>query len=161
MGTLIVVEGKELCPVPVQGIFTVPTEDALVKCNCPGDCAGLLLPQVPLAARQFQLHAYQLQDLLIERQRARGRQLHGEIRLHGPFPSYDFNQHLVDVKASMWSEAMRPDSNGDEHPELVLGAVFERERAFGPYCDYVYMATFLGYEYTTRQSVEGGLPVGN
>ena len=107
----------------------------------------------------FQLHASRLQDDLIAKQRARGRDLTGDIRLHGPFPSYDLNQNLVDVKASMWAEAQRPDKNGDEHPELVLDAVFERDEAFSPYSDYVYVATFLGLEYFTRESVTGGLPL--
>lgn len=155
---LVVVKDKQLCPVPVRGVFTVPSEDALVKCDCPERCEGILLPQIPLAARAFQLHAYELQSRLIERQRARGRELTGEIRLHGPFPSYDLNQHLTDVNAALWAEAQRPDQNGDEHPELALDAVFERD-AFSPYSDYAYVATFLGYEYVTRQSDRGGLPL--
>lgn len=156
---LVVVKDRQLCPVPIRGIFTVPAEDATVSCSCPAACQGLLLPNLPLGARQFQLHAYALQDKLIERQRARERELLGDIRLHGPFPSYDFNQNLVDVRASFWNEARRPDPNGDEHPEKALDAVFERDAAFSPYSDYVYMATFLGYEYFTRQSDKGGLPV--
>ena len=83
----------------------------------------------------------------------------GVVRLHGPFPSYDFNQNLSDVQAAVWRDAQRPDSNGDEHPELALGSVFERDLAFNPYADYVYLATFLGYEYFNRQSDTGGLPL--
>jgi hypothetical protein len=157
--SLVVVKDKQLCPVPIRGVFTLPTEDALVRCVCPDKCEGILLPQIPLEARMFQIYAYQLQDRLIERQRARGRELTGDVRLHGPFPSYDLNHNLTDVKASLWAEAARRDANGDEHPELLLDAVFERDQAFSPYSDYVYLATFLGYEYVTRQSDEGGLPL--
>src|SRR3990167_9010197 len=154
---LVVVKDKQLCPVPIRGVFTVPSEDAMVRCKCPAPCPGILLPKIPLEARQFQLLAYTFQDKLIAQQRTRGRELTGDVRLHGPFPSYDFNKHLTDVGASMWTEAARPDKNGDEHPELVLDAVFERDQAFSPYSDYVYVATFLGYEYVTRQTGSGGL----
>ena len=158
MSTLVVVKDRQLCPVPIRGVFTLPTEDASVKCRCPAACEGMLLPSIPLEARAFQLYAYEMQTKLIEQQRTRGRELSGDIRLHGPFPSYEFNRHLVDINASLWAEAARPDKNGDEHPELALDAVFERD-AFSPYSDYVYMATFLGYEYVDRQSVTGGLPL--
>lgn len=156
--SLVTVQDKRLCPVPITGVFTIPSEDALVSCNCPGPCKGISLPNIPLHARAFQLHAYEMKDKLIERQKVRGRDF-VSLSFHGPFPSFDFNNNLTDIKASLWNDAVRKDQNGDEHPEEALVAVFEVDDAFSPYSDYQFRAMFLGYEYVTRQSDRGGLPL--
>lgn len=160
MPTLVVVKDRQLCPVPISGVFTLPAEDATVACTCPDQpCTGININTLPPQQRNFELLARQMVAQLIARQKARGREFTGRIALHGPQPSFDLNAHLVDVNASMWREAQRPDRNGDEHPELALDAVFEQDKAFSPYMDYRYQAEFLGYEYVTRQSVSGGLPL--
>lgn len=161
MSLLVQVKERRLCPVPIRGVFTLPSEDATVRCRCPEKpCEGIKLTEIPLKARTFQKHAYELKDKLIAAQRSREREFAGGLELHGPFPSYDLNQHLTDVRASMWQNALRPDQNGDQHPEVSLDAVFERDKAFNPYSDYYYTAMFLGYEYYTRKSSDGGLPLG-
>ena len=125
-----------------RGILTVPAEDALARCKCPRACSGLAPDKLPLRMRQLELYVMEMAEKFQSRQAIRGHELVGGLVLHGPFPSYNFNDHLSDVQSSIWNDT-KPDKNGDEHPEHALTVVFEREMAFNPYMDYLLVGTFL------------------
>ena len=146
MTAIIISPELELSLVERRGIFTIPTEDATLTCNCPKGlaCGGIAFDKIPLKHRTFEMHARELAKRFIERQAVRGYELVGDdLRLHGPFWSYDFNNTLTDINSSLFKDAQRQDRNGDTHPELVLGAVFERDLAFNPYVDYRVVGQFL------------------
>ena len=147
MTAIVVAPELELCLTEKRGIFTVPAEDCLVRCNCPYGlpCEGILVRGIGLQHRKFELLAHDMETRFVERQAVRGFELMGnELRLHGPFWSYDFNSHLSDIEAAALKEAQRRDANGDQHPEKALGVVFEREEhAYAPYRDYLLVGQFL------------------
>lgn len=122
-----------------RGILTVPQEDAIVSCSCitSKSCKGLGLNNLPLIARHLQRYCLQMAEKFQERMRIRGYQLQGNLRLHGPWPSYEFNQHLVDVESSLWREAQR-----QSDPTIVLPLVVDRT-ATSPYSDYLLVGQFL------------------
>ena len=160
MTAIIVAPDLELCLVQRDGVFTVPAEDCLVRCNCPMNrpCGGILIRQIAVANRKFELLAHDMEQRFLDRQQVRGYELvNNELRLHGPFWSYDFNAHLADVGSSVWGEAVQPDKNGDEHPENALPFVFERdETAFAPYRDYIIVGQFLKRAVITEVIVPDG-----
>lgn len=125
-----------------RGIFTLPVEDARLRCACPGPCEGIEVRKIGLERRDMELLARSMEDRFVERMAVRGYELLGGLRLHGPWPSYDFNNHLLDVESSIFSDAKKTHGDGEEHPELSLGAVFEREGAFNPYMDYLLVGDF-------------------
>ena len=129
-----------------QGSFTLPQENATVACLCPErkPCGGVDIDKFPQSEASFMHVAKDMGNRFIERQKPRGFEfpLSGQLVLHGPFPSYEFNTRLADAESSMFRDAKRPDKNGDEHPELALPFVFERD-AFSPYADYVFVGMFL------------------
>lgn len=94
---------------------------------------------LPLAYRALQSYVRQMGDKFINRLAIRGYDLVSGLRLHGPWPSYGFNEHLSDVKTSLWKQA---DRENDLSP--LLGEVFNQEgRAFSPYVDYLLVGAFL------------------
>ena len=159
MAAIVVTPDLERCLVELVGVFQVAAEDSLVSCLCPQQrpCGGMRIRNIGVADRAFELHAHQLEMTFIERERARGYELaDSDLRLHGPFWSYDFNHTLTDDGASAWREAKRPDRNGDEHPELALPFVFERdETVANPYRDYLIVGRFL------KQAVLTEVPSGS
>lgn len=144
MPALIVTPELELSKVERRGILTVPCEDATASCFClqGKPCEGLRLGYLPLSSRSLERYALQMADQFVGRMATRGFELFGqELRLHGPWPSYEFNQRLADVESTMWKEAMRRNADGDDNPAKALGFVFER--AFSPYSDYLLVGDFL------------------
>lgn len=144
MVALVVAPDLELSKVERRGILTVPSEDATASCRCPAGqpCEGLRLGMLPLASRTLEKYALEMADRFISRLAVRGYDLIGqEVRLHGPWVSYEFNQRLADVESSVWNEAMRRNEDGDDDPAKALGFVFER--AFSPYSDYLLVGEFL------------------
>lgn len=145
MTGLLIAPDLDRVVIKRQGIFTLPAEDALVRCGCNGrPCSGVDASHLPQEWAKFETTARRLGDMFIERQAIRGFEwVSGSMRLHGPFPSYDFNRHLADVESEAMRQAGKRDKADDmEHPERTLGIVFERE-AFNPYVDYVFVASFL------------------
>ena len=106
-----------------------------------------------MGSGKLELYVLEMGDRFKQRMAVRGYEQAGEMALHGPWPSYEFNRHLVDVNASMWREAQRPDRDGDEHPEKMLDAVFERDAA-SPYSDYLIVGDFLKRAVLTEIIVE-------
>lgn len=159
MSGLIVAPELNKVLVAKHGTFTFPAEDAVIWCRCArglSPCEGIEPNKIPQEQRKFELLVKDMGDLFIRQQQPRGLEwVEGDLRLHGPFPSMDFNKHLVDVESSQWRDAMRPDRNGDPHPELALDMVFEQEGAFNPYVDYKVIAHFLRREVLTEVVVNG------
>lgn len=137
---ILITPHLERCLVERRGILTVPSEDAKAVCNCPGGrpCNGLIVRELPLHMRALELHVIKMEKKFVSRLAARGCELVGGLKLHGPWPSYDFNNRLTDIQTSMWEEAKRADD-----PGLTLTAVFERDMAFNPYSDYLLVGDFL------------------
>ena len=109
VGVLVAPE-LEKSLVQRRGIVTVPVEDATVSCPCVmgKPCHGLLVNGLPLTARALELHMRAMGDRFIARMRVRGYEWSGkDLRLHGPWVSYEFNQRLVDVEAAIWAQAKR------------------------------------------------------
>ena len=150
---------SELCPVVRSGTLTVPKEHASARCHgvrtgqeCGAiNCQGFRVADLDLQQRTLAADLLQAGAKFVERMAVRGyTQVGTGLWVHGPFPSYDFNAHLADVQSSLFAEAERPDEYGDPHPEKVLGLVFEHERAFNPYLDYVFLANFMKAETSVR-----------
>ena len=140
MPNILVAPNLEKMLVQERGIVTVPSEEALVSCFCvrsiPQPCSGLRVNDLPLQARQLQLHLFQAAMKWEERMRVRGYQLSGELRLHGPWPSYEFNQQLIDIESSLWAKA-----EAEDDPSLLLPFVVDRV-ATSPYSDYLLVGQF-------------------
>ena len=159
---LIVTQEIERCLTTRQGILTVPVEDAVVSCvgvknghqHCKrAGCQGIDVDRLPLAASKLQAHFKIMGQKFRERYQIRGLEPVGSrLWLHGPFPSYDLNNHLADVKSSIWAEAEHGDEDLSwkghriERKDLVLPMVFERDMAFNPYADYVFLGYFTAAE---------------
>lgn len=140
MTGIIVAPNLEKHLVVRRGILTVPQEDASVGCQCVHGrpCQGLSVNDLPLSARPLELYVRQMGDKFIARMAIRGFQLVGQkLRLHGPWPSYELNQHLTDVESAAWGEAKRQDD-----PSLTLPFVFDRD-ASSPYMDYLLVGQFI------------------
>ena len=145
MPGILIAPDLDLVLVERRGIFTVPAETATVSCSCPQrkPCKGVEVTRLPQEQHVFAGWAKEMGEMFIARQKPRGFEwVQGNLWLHGPFPSYEFNQRLQDIETSMIKAAQRKDQNGDEHPELALPLVFERD-AFGPYVDYLFVGKFL------------------
>ena len=123
MPVVLVAPERELAKVVRRGILTVPGEDALVRCLCPKPCAGMA--KLPLQARKLERYALEMGARFTERMAVRGYGLIGELRLHGPWPSYELNRNLSDVNAENWEDM-----------------VFEQD-AMSPYSDYLLVGEFL------------------
>ena len=160
---LIVTTEQERCLCTKQGVLTVPIEDAVVSCKGTAQgavckdvgCQGIDVDRLPLAAAPLQAHFYTMGAKFRDRYQIRGFEPVGsKLWLHGPFPSYDFNQHLVDVESALFRQAEYGDEDltmpgrRDPRPDLVVPFVFERG-AFNPYADYVFLGYFLGRETVT------------
>lgn len=148
--------GKVL--VERRGIFTVPGEMATVSCWCPHGkpCQGVEIDKLPQSEHQFFLWAKRMGEMFIARQEPRGYEwAMGNLWLHGPFPSYEFNSRLVDIESEALRQAGKRGPDGFEHPEQALPLVFERD-AFSPYMDYVFLGKFLFRDLMTDLEVPDG-----
>jgi len=143
MTALVVVPELDISKVERRGVLTVPSEDAAVSCNCTRNrpCRGLIPGKMPLEARTLERHVLEMGTRFIERMQVRGYDLLGDLKLHGPWVSYEFNTRLADAESATWGEAMTPNSDGDDDPAKAVGFVFER--AFSPYSDYLLVGDFL------------------
>ena len=122
-----------------RGILTVPNEDAAISCDCVvgRNCHGLVVGNLPLETRTLQLYIEAMGKRFIERQRARGCEWMGEMRLHGPWESYEFNRTVMQIENAAWRQA---EQEGDL--SYVLPYVIERNGT-SPYSDYVLLGNFL------------------
>ena len=129
--------GKSL--VWKKGVLTVPKEDATVSCDCVTGrpCRGLVVRDLPLAAGPLQRYVEEMGKRFIDRQQVRGCEFMGEMRLHGPWESYDFNQMAMQIESEAWKRAAQ-----EEDMSYVLPYVIERNGT-SPYSDYVLLGNFL------------------
>ena len=150
---LVFVPHLDVTPVQRRGILTVPAEDAVVSCNYPSGlpCEGLPADNLPLAAHALGLYVYDMGKRFIDRMAARGYEWMGNLRLHGPWPSYEFNRYLADVESSVWREAAREDDHS-----LVLPYVIDRA-ASSPYSDYLLVGDFMVRNVFTEIIVPDGI----
>lgn len=149
MPEIVVAPDLNKAVIERQGIFTLLREDAALECNCPkragSGCGGIAINDIPLLFRTFQLLAQVKAKRFIDRLKPRGYEFMdgGNVLLHGPFPSYEFDRRLGSADDPLWAKARNRDRHDDlEHPERVLPFVFERDLQ-GAYVDYVLVAQFL------------------
>ena len=147
MTAFVVSQSLEKALVVKRGTVQIEAVDAKASCLCSenvlmGNCPGIRLTALPAEMHAMEYHLRGVQDMFIERQRARGYEFTGmEMPLHGPFASYDFMHVMVDVNDSRLADAAKQDRNGDEHPELALPVVFERQE--NGFRDYVFVGRFI------------------
>ena len=160
MTAIVVAPDLDRALVVISGVFQVPAEDAMVACNCPHgrDCNGIRIREISVANRKFELLAHEMEQEFVRKQMNRGVELADtNLRLHGPFWSYDFDHILSDDTSSVWRDAKAKDRNGDEHPEIALPAVFERDTTVGnPYRDYVIEGLFMRQAVLTEVVIPDG-----
>lgn len=148
-GILVTPElGKSL--VWKKGVLTMPKEDATVSCDCvPGrPCRGLVVRDLPLEAGPLRRYVEEMGKRFIARQAARGCEFLGEMRLHGPWESYEFNQTAMYVENEAWKRAAAEDDL-----TYVLPYVIERNGT-SPYSDYVLLGNFLARNVLTEVVVK-------
>jgi len=133
-----------------RGIVTVPMEMASVSCDCVRrqSCQGLVVRELPLTARGLELKLLEMSDLFIERMRVRGYEPVGGLRLHGPWPSYNFNERLADIESEAWKRAER-----EQDLSYVLPFIIEPQ-ASNPYSDYLLVGDFLKQNVLTEVIVK-------
>ena len=160
MTAIVVAPDLERALVVITGIFQVAADEALVSCACPHgqDCNGIRIRDISLENRRFELLAHTMEQEFVQKQRDRGHELADtNLRLHGPFWSYDFDHTLADVDSSTWRDAMKRDQNGDEHPELTVPLVFERDTTVSnPWRDYAIEGLFMKQAVLTEVVIPDG-----
>ena len=139
MTSLIVTPELEKSLVWKRGILTVPKEDAAISCDCVArkPCRGLVIRDLPLEAGPLRRYAETMGKRFIDRQRVRGCEFMGEMRLHGPWESYEFNRMAMYVESEAWRHAAQ-----EQDLSYVLPYVIERNGT-SPYSDYVLLGNFL------------------
>lgn len=119
--------------------MTVPQEHALWNCNCAlrKPCQGFLPAQLPIELHSLGLMLLENGRLFQQKLEPRGYELVGDLYVHGPWVSYEFNKHLADIESSAWQRAEE-----ENDPSYVLPFVFERDAA-SPYSDYLLVGNFI------------------
>ena len=150
MTSLLVAPELEKSLVWKRGILTVPNEDATISCDCVvgRNCQGLVVGDLPLKVRKLQLYIEAMGKRFIERQQARGCEWTGEMRLHGPWESYEFNRTAMQIENEAWRRAAQ-----EQDLSYVLPYVIERNGA-SPYSDYVLLGNFLARNVLTEVVVK-------
>lgn len=144
---LIVTPSLERSVVQRRGIVTVPDEDATASCNCVRrqPCNGIEVSKLPVHARKLELYMREMGDRFINRMRVRGYEwVGGDLRLHGPWPSFEFNQKMADVESALWKQAEREDDLSH-----VLPFVIEQPQP-GGYSDYRLVGDFMAQNVWTE-----------
>ena len=133
-----------------KGVLTVPKEEATVSCDCATGrgCRGLVVSDLPLEARDLQLYVEAMGKRFIERQRVRGCEWMGEMRLHGPWESYEFNKTAMHIENEAWRRAAQ-----EQDLSYVLPYVIDRDGT-SPYSDYVLLGNFLAKNVLTEVVVK-------
>ena len=77
-------------------------------------------------------------DKFIGQMKSRGLEwVGGDLRLHGPWPSYEFNKTMADIESQAWKDAEKEDDLTH-----VLQYVIEQP-VQGGYSDYVLVGDFM------------------
>lgn len=122
-----------------RGVLTVPKEDATASCDCVArkPCRGLVVRDLPLEVGPLQRYVEEMGRRFIDRQQVRGCEFMGEMRLHGPWESYEFTKTAMYIENEAWRRAAK---EGDL--SYVLPYVIERNGT-SSYSDYVLLGNFL------------------
>ena len=139
MTALVITPELERSLVTKRGIVTVPDEDATVSCFCVRgqNCSGIVVNELPVEASVLEGHMRMMGTKFIGQMKRRGLEwVGGDLRLHGPWPSYEFNKTLADIESQAWKDAEQTgDLNG------VLPYVIEQPTK-GEYADYLLVGDF-------------------
>ena len=148
MTSLLVAPELGMSLVWKKGVLTVPKEEATVSCDCATgrSCRGLAVGD--LEARSLQLYVEAMGKRFIERQRVRGCEWMGEMRLHGPWESYEFNKTAMHIENEAWRRAAQ-----EQDLSYVLPYVIDRDGT-SPYSDYVLLGNFLAKNVLTEVVVK-------
>jgi hypothetical protein len=150
MTSLVITPSLEKSLVTKRGIVTMPDEDATVSCLCVRGqhCAGIVVNQLPVEAALLEQHMRMMGTKFISRMQARGLEwVGGDLRLHGPWPSYEFNKTMADIESQAWKDAEREDDLSH-----VLQYVIEQPEQ-GEYSDYLLVGDFLAQNVFTEVEV--------
>ncbi len=141
--------GKSL--VDDRAHVTVPIEIANQRCGCTHrqpDCRGFSPGDLPVEAGPLAQALLSVGKAWIRAMSVRGRDLRGDIRVHGPWRSMDFAENVSDPTDSMWEKAReKPREYGTyADPTEVLGAVFS-PNPNSPNADYYLVGQFVARDY--------------
>ncbi len=140
MTALVITPSLEKSLVTKRGIVTMPVEDATVSCLCVKgqNCNGIVVNKLPVEASVLESHMRMMGDKFIGQMGRRGLEwVGGDLRLHGPWPSYEFNKTLADVESQSWKDAEKEDDLNH-----VLQYVIEQP-VEGGYSDYLLVGDFM------------------
>ncbi len=137
---LVITPSLEKSLVVKRGIVTVPDEDATASCLCVSgqNCAGIIVSQLPVESATLERYMLEMGTRFIDRMKVRGLEpVGGDLRLHGPWPSYEFSKTAADIESQAWKDAEREDDLNH-----VLQYVIEQP-VQGGYSDYLLVADFM------------------
>ena len=128
MTEILIAKDLELRKVQRRGTITVPAEMATLVCK------GKRIDDIPLAHRRLELVLREAATRMIARQAVRGVKYydHDGVHVYGPFPSYEFNGHLLDIDTF------------DERDDQVLADLTRpTPQVIGAYADYLIVISFF------------------
>ena len=140
MTALVITPSLEKSLVTKRGIVTIPDEDATASCLCVKNqnCHGIVVSELPVESAMLERYMLEMGTRFISRMKARGLEwVGGDLRLHGPWPSYEFSKTAADIESQAWKDAER---EGDlSH---ALSFVIEQP-VKGEYSDYLLVGDFI------------------
>lgn len=139
MAGLVIAPDLARSLVVERAYVTVPHEHALWNCDCAlrKPCQGFLPGQLPLELHTLETMLLEMGAKFQQKLALRGYELAGDLYVHGPWVSMEFNQHITDIESSLWQRSV-----DENDPSLVLPFVFERDAA-SPYSDYLLVGNFI------------------
>lgn len=121
---------KDLMPRKVQrrGVITVEAEMATLVCK------GMRIDDIPLHHRRLELVLREAATRMIARQAVRGVKYydHDGVHVYGPFPSYEFNDHLVDI-----------DTFDERDSQECANLTRPTPQVIGAFADYLIVISFF------------------
>lgn len=154
MTALVLTPNLEKSLVTKRGIVTVPDEDATASCLCVRrqNCPGIIVNQLPLESATLERYMLEMGTRFLDRMKVRGLELVGsDLRLHGPWPSYEFSKTAADIESQAWKDAER---EGDA--SYVLPFIIEQP-VKGAYSDYLLVGDFIAPNVWTEVEVPDGI----
>ena len=150
MTALVLTPSLEKSLVTKRGIVTVPDEDATASCLCVRrqNCPGIVVSQLPVESATLERYMVEMGTRFIDRMRVRGLELVGsDLRLHGPWPSYEFSKTAANIEDQAWKDAER---EGDA--SYALPFIIEQP-VKGEYSDYFLVGDFIAPNVWTEVEV--------
>ena len=121
---------KDLVPRKVQrrGTITVPAEMATLVCR------GKRIDDIPLVHRRLERTLREAAIRMIARQAVRGVKYydHDGVHVYGPFPSYEFDGHLLDI-----------DTYDLRDDQALANLTRPTPQVIGAYADYLIVISFF------------------